>query len=118
MPRASAVSTEFAPEDKSKSYQTGKPYPIRVYLAGPAPYVPQDIITISSDRMLRFANGVLEIKNEADERVVRKSMGNRIYDEDISPDDPPLECPQTNWFCRSSKALTAHLKRIPVTALG
>lgn len=82
-------------------------YPKRLWLAGPAPYVPQATILIpASGKRLKFIDGSLIVHDAEEEAIVRTAMGNRVYDE--TPNFTEIH-PRTGWLTTSQDAFRAHV---------
>lgn len=83
-------------------------YPKRLWLAGPAPYVPQDTIFVpNSFKRLKFIDGSLIVSDAEEEAVVRKAMGGAVYDE--TPGFAETH-PKSKWPTLSQPAYIAHTK--------
>ena len=85
-------------------------YPKRLWLAGPAPYVAQTTVIVPNTmRYLKFDAGSLVVKDAEEEAVVRKALGDRVYDETPGFTE---QHPRTGWLTTSQKAYLAHVRAV------
>ena len=81
-------------------------YPKRLWLAGPAPYVPQETVVMPDGlTFLAFENGATIVTDAEQEAVVRKALGERVYDE--TPGYSKVHR-RSGWLTTSRDAFEAH----------
>ena len=107
-------------ESRDDTGPTGDGYPKRFWTAGPG--TPQvKLVPVSTNlggvgkkvikgaKAMKPRNFYYVVENKEQEQFLRSSsMKNRVWEEDLEEDEPPLHCEECNFVCRSTRAMLAH----------